>query len=156
MRTVRLPAVLACTLTLQVWMMGPTIATASDTKCPDLCSCWTEAGITKMACRTEKKDTPDTANRAGTRTQSPATATATSPTEDADDRWLTEDERRAKLEARQRELDQQLLEVQRSRFEARARHESAEEIERLEDSFADIQSERRSNLVRLKALGAIN
>jgi hypothetical protein len=69
----------------------------------------------------------------------------------SDERWLTDEERLARLQERQRELDRRLLEVQRARFEARSRGDAAEEIERLEKTFDDIQDQRRANLRQIKA-----
>lgn len=156
MRTIRLVIVLGCTLTVQALVLGTTVAAASDTNCPSACTCWTEAGVVKMACQTEKKGSSGTADDTDTASDSAPAARAAPSADAADDHWLTDDERRAKLKERQRKLDHQLLEVQRSRFEARARHESEGELERLDQMFSDIQSERRSNLARLKTLGGLD
>jgi hypothetical protein len=128
--------------------LAPAIA---DAGCPAGCSCWTEDGISKMACSAPAASSPAAgAASAGKVTSTPGAGTATRAPDDADERWLTDEERRVRLEERQRQLDRQLLEVQRARFEARARGDAETDIARLEKSFKDIQDQRRATLQKLK------
>jgi hypothetical protein len=69
------------------------------------------------------------------------------------DATLSDDEKRAYLRNRQEKLDSDLLAAQRARFVAEARGESAEELQRLDRSFADLNARRRANLTDLRALG---
>ena len=46
-----------------------------------------------------------------------------------------------------------MLAAQRARFVAKARGESAQELERLDRGFADLNARRRANLADLRALG---
>jgi hypothetical protein len=69
------------------------------------------------------------------------------------DATLSDDEKRAYLQKRQEALDDDLLAAQRARFVAKARGESAQELERLDRGFADLNARRRANLADLRALG---
>ncbi len=126
--------------------LAPAIA---DAGCPAGCSCWTEDGVSKMACSAPAASPP--AAGVGTASNGTSTPAAVAPApDDADERWLTDEDRRVRLEERQRQLDRQLLEVQRARFEARARGDAEADIARLEKSFKDIQDQRRATLQKLK------
>jgi hypothetical protein len=71
------------------------------------------------------------------------------------DAALSEDEKRAYLQKRQEALDNDLLAAQRARFVAKARGESADGLERLERTFADLKARRQANLTQLRALDAV-
>jgi hypothetical protein len=139
-------AIAACALATHALL-----APAAFAACPAGCSCWTEDGVSKMACgaRPPAETAPGSATPPANGASAPRGAD-TAGDDDNDERWLTDEERLARLQERQRELDRKLLEIQRARFEARSRGDAAEEIERLEKAFDDVQDQRRATLRQIK------
>lgn len=90
-------------------------------------------------------------SRAGSATGARTNAGESAPD---DDRYLTKDELKEKLIQRQEALDDRLLEVQRSRFVAKAQGREQDVIGALNEEYSDIQTQRLQVLTRLKRLEA--
>lgn len=122
------------------------------------CVCWTENGVTTMSCPSDTAH-PETSAARGDQRVVRMAVDAPVPTGEPrvdlppPDATLSDDEKRAYLRNRQEKLDSDLLAAQRARFVAEARGESAEELQRLDRSFADLNARRRANLTDLRALG---
>jgi len=163
-------AVLVCAAGVHAWVPSAHAETSAVT-CPasgsvdGACVCWMESGVTRMACHQGAIEAPDStvgrADEGGDRHSAssaarPSRRIVRSPVGEEPSAGMTDEEWREQLELRQQSLDRNLLEVQRARFEARARKESPEELERLDKAFTDVQAERNQNVSQLRALGALD
>jgi hypothetical protein len=129
--------------------------------CPQGCACWQENGISKMSCsapanepapRQQVEGNAVDAAHARRSPQQTRQVTGSVPDASAEQPWMTDDERLAALKQRQGKVEHSLLKAQRERFEARARGESAEELERIETSFADLKQQRWTILQKIGQL----
>ena len=166
---IRLLTVFVCTFGLVAWAPPAHGDDVGPVDCPwegeagRMCSCWREAGIVKMVCsqpmtgRTgSTTGTPSTTETSKRKTVNQRSASVSRPevvlpTFEEPREVLNPEERRAMLVHRQRSLDEHLLKVQRARFLAKARGETPEEIEKLEETFAKLQEGRHQNLTELEA-----
>ena len=158
---IRLLTVFVCTLGLVAWAPPAHGDDVGPVDCPwegaagRMCSCWREAGIVKMVCSqpmtgsTESKTEKSRTETVSQRSASVSRPGVVLPALEKLDETLTPEERRAMLVHRQRSLDEHLLKVQRARFLAKARGETSEEIERLDETFAELQEGRHHNLTEL-------
>jgi hypothetical protein len=124
--------------------------------CPQGCACWTENGITKMSCRAranepapQQRGEEDAARRGPQHTRQVGGSMADVAAEDP---WMTDEDRLTALKKRQSEVERSLLKAQRERFEARARGESDEELERVDASFADLKQQRWTIIQKVRRL----
>lgn len=160
---IRLLTVFVCTLGLVAWAPPAHGDDVGPVDCPwegavgRMCSCWREAGIVKMVCSqpmtgsTESKTEKSRTEPVSRRSASVSRPEIVLPVFEEPHEVLTPEERRAMLVHRQRSLDEHLLKVQRARFLAKARGETPEEIEKLEETFAKLQEGRHQNLTELEA-----